>query len=42
MSSVSFIGPGGMAGVMAARAVAAGNAVELTAATRPSNQGCTT
>ena len=35
LSSVSFVGLGGMARAIAARAVAGGNAVELTAATRP-------
>jgi hypothetical protein len=35
LSSVSFVGLGGVARAIAARAVAEGNAVELTAATRP-------
>ena len=35
LSSISFVGLGGMARAIAARAVAGGNAVELTAATRP-------
>ena len=35
LSSVGFVGLGGMARAIAVRAVAGGNAVELTAATRP-------